>query len=89
MAKFQKKTKKGPVPHKVLSDRGVHLEQMHQKQQDSNIRHGQPVVIGQNDNGDNVIVNIGQKCPKCKRSVRGPNHANGEHHLGIVPKCGR
>lgn len=89
MAKFQKNTKRGPVPHRVLSDRGVHLEQMHQKQQYSNIRHGQSVVIYQNDNGDNVIVKIGQKCPKCNKRVRGPNHAQGAHHLGTVKKCGR
>ena len=85
MAKNQKNTKKGKrVTHKVLSDRGLHLEKALRASENSNILHGRSVIVGQNDNGEDVIVKIGQKCPKCHKRVRGPNHAEGTHHKGIV-----
>lgn len=85
MAKNQKTTKKGAkVPHKVLSDRGLHLEKSQQALENSNIFHGRSVIVGQNDNGEDVVVKIGQECPKCHKRVRGPNHAEGTHHRGTV-----
>lgn len=83
MANFNR-TKKGPVPHKVLSDRGVFLEQAHDRQQCSSIGFGQKVVVGQNDNGEDIVVTQGQKCPSCRMRVRGPDHVNGMHHRGTV-----
>lgn len=80
---------KNPVQHTVLSDRGVHLGQAHERQQNSNIRHGQPVVIGQNDDGADIVVKIGQKCPVCNKRVRGVNHTGGDHHRKTVKRCGR
>ena len=29
------------------------------------------------------------KDPDCKFKVRGPNHEDGDHHNGTVPKCRR
>lgn len=86
MAKFTRNTKKGPVPHKVLSERGIHLEQAHQRQQGINIHTGKTVVIGQNDNGEDITVQIGHRCPKCRKRVRGLNHAEGAHHNGGVTR---
>ena len=75
--------KHGSVPHEILSDRGVRLEQAHQAQQNSNTNYNQRVIIGQlDDSGKDIRVPIGTKCPKCKKRVRGLNHANGAHHLG-------
>lgn len=76
-----RKTKKGPVPHKVLSDRGEHLDQAHQRQHRSNICAGETVVV----DGD-TRIEIGQQCPTCKRRVRGHNHVNGDHHKGTVKR---
>jgi len=89
MAKKQKNTKKGPVPHQVLSDRGVHLEQAHHRQQGSNVHHGEPIVIGQDDEGKDIVVKVGQRCPVCQKRIRGLNHLEGAHHAGNVPKHSR
>jgi hypothetical protein len=83
------KTKKGPVEHKVLSDRGVHLEQCSFRQQCSSIGFGRKITVGQDGNGDDIVVTQGQKCPKCRMKVRGPNHAEGHHHRGIAIPCGQ
>jgi hypothetical protein len=81
--------KRGPVPHTVLSDRGVYLEQAHQRAQCNSIGFGQVVVLENNDNPElRVTVTIGQRCPKCKMRVRGQNHIEGAHHRGCVTKCG-
>lgn len=88
MANFNK-NKKGPLEHKVLSDRGVHLEQTSLRQQCSSIGFGQKITVGQSDNGDDIIVTQGQKCPKCKKRVRGVNHVDGYHHRGIAATRGR
>ena len=88
MAKNQKKNeKRGPVKHKVLSDRGVHLEQRNIAATNSSILHGLPAIVGQDAEGKDIMVKIGQKCPKCNMRVRGFNHANGDHHRGTVPTC--
>ena len=90
MAQFNRKnTKRGPLEHKVLSDRGVHLEQAHQRQGSSSLGFGQKIIIGENDNNEDIVVTQGQKCPKCKMRVRGPNHVDGTHHRGIVVTCGQ
>lgn len=82
MGRLQKTNEKhGPAVHNVLSDRGVHLAQAHQRQQNSNIRTGQLVIVG-----DNIRVEIGQRCPVCKKRVRGPNHVSGDHHRGIITR---
>ncbi len=86
MSNHEKK-KGGTVPHKVLSDRGVFLEKAHQATASSSIHYGRSVVVCQNGCGDDIIVKIGQRCPSCRRRVRGPNHVNGAHHRGVVPKC--
>ena len=75
------KNKNIPVPHSVLSDRGVHLEHSHKSQHGSNINSGQNAVIG-----ENYCVKIGSKCPECGFRVRGLKHAEGAHHRKIVPK---
>ena len=85
MAKNMNK-KKGPVQHVVLSDRGVHLEQASQRQHQGSLGFGQPIIVGTNTDGENIIVNQGQKCPRCNKRVRGPNHAEGDHHKGISPQ---
>jgi len=91
----RKDVQKGAVPHKVMSDRGVHLAQAHQRQYNANIRlqrsrlNTTQVVIGQDENGDDIRVEFGSICPKCKMRVRGPNHASGMHHRGVVPRQSR
>lgn len=82
-------SKKTSVPHKVLSDHGVRLEEAHKRQHCGSIGYGQKVVIGQNNDGTDIIVKQGQRCPDCRKRVRGPNHADGMHHKGIVPKNAR
>ena len=89
MAKFQKNEKRGPVPHKVLTDRGVYLEQRHTATQNSSIHHGKSAVIGQKDDGSDIVAKIGQKCPNCRFRVRGVNHAEGAHHRGMVHQGSR
>lgn len=89
MARNKKNTKKGPVPYKILSDRGVHLQQVHQRQQGSNIHTGEMVVIGQDDKGKDIIATVGQRCPICNKRIRGLNHTEGAHHQGNVPRCSR
>lgn len=84
MAKFIKKTKKGPVQHKVLSDRGVLLENAHLQGQGICVNRGQSAVIGEKEDGSPMTVDIGDSCPKCRMKVRGPNHAEGDHHNGRV-----
>ncbi|KKN91187.1 hypothetical protein LCGC14_0220530 [marine sediment metagenome] len=79
-----KKRGHGPIVHKVFNDRGLHLERVHLDSLGSNLNHGRPVVIGQGENGEDISVKIGQKCPRCKMRVRGFNHANGAHHKGTV-----
>ena len=73
--------KRGSVPHKVLTDRGVHLEQANQRQQGSNIHTGKMA-----DGGEGIRIQIGSRCPSCGKRVRGLNHVNGDHHRGIVKK---
>ena len=87
MARSVNVRKKGvSVPHKILSDRGVRLEHAYQTGENSNINHGQTVVIERKEDGNHVIVKIGSKCPKCKMRVRGLNHVEGNHHRGITPQ---
>ncbi len=87
MAKFRGKPEKhGPVPHKVFTDRGLTLERINQSQQNTNINYGQSVVVDQDSEGRDISVKIGSKCPKCRKRVRGLNHADGDHHKGIIPK---
>lgn len=85
----KKQSEKKLVLDKILSDRGEHLRQAHQAQQESNIHNDQPVVIGQNKDGEDIRIRIGSKCPTCRMRVRGPNHVEGAHHRGVVPHCGR
>lgn len=87
MARRQE-SKKAPIPHKVFSDRGLRLEKAHKEQHNSNLNHDQTVVIDpdKDGTGEPVIVKIGQRCPKCGKRVRGPNHVKGDHHLRRVPK---
>ncbi len=86
MAKFIKKTHKKPVPHKVLSDRGVLLENAHLNGQGTSVSRGQVAVIGEKEDGSPITVDIGDRCPKCRKRVRGPNHAEGSHHNGTVKR---
>jgi len=84
--------KKGPVPHEI-SERGLYLERAQLAQQNSNIHHGEDVVVGQetaeDGNTKDILVKVGNKCPSCHKRVRGPNHANGIHHRGLVRKHNR
>lgn len=90
MAKtISKNEKRGPVPHKILSDRGVHLEQCRITSENSNLMHGMPAFSFMDNSGKSVSVLIGQQCPVCKKRVRGLNHENGDHHKGIPTKRGR
>lgn len=87
MAKFRgKQEKRSLVPHKVFTDRGLILERTHQAQQNTNINHDQSVVVGQDNEGKDISVKIGSKCPICNKRVRGLNHVNGDHHKRTVPK---
>lgn len=86
MAKFIKNTKKGPVPHKVLSDRGVHLESSNRASENSNILHGRTAFMWADQGGKEIPVKVGQRCPKCKMRVRGINHESGAHHKGTVTR---
>lgn len=79
--------KRGLVPHKVLSDYGVHLEKGHRMSQESNINHGMPVFSFLNKEGKSITIKVGDKCPICKKRVRGLNHENGDHHKGLAVKC--
>lgn len=83
MAKHSGQNKKGPVPHKVLSDRGVFLEQRHNVSENSNIHHGATAFSFLNDSGQLINVKVGQQCPVCKKRVRGIKHEDGDHHKGI------
>lgn len=74
---------------KVLTDRGVHLEHIHNSRQCSSMYYGQNAVVGQDAEGDDIVVAIGSRCPKCHMRVRGFNHAEGHHHLGTVPRVSR
>lgn len=86
MTKLHSKPKNhGPVPHEILTDRGVMLERAHLAQHDSNIHYGQSVVVNQDGAGNDIAVKIGQKCPVCQKRVRGLNHIEGDHHKGISP----
>jgi len=89
MAKDKKNTKRGLVPHKVLSPRGEWLERANVARQNSNINNGAPIVIGQDDEGKDIVVKVGQRCPVCKKRIRGLNHLEGAHHTGNVPKHSR
>lgn len=73
--------KREPIPQKVISERGMQLEQAHQRQQGSNINAGMEVVIT-----EDIRVKVGQRCPICKKRVRGLNHVNGNHHKGLVAR---
>jgi len=74
-----KHSKEDSAPHTIISERGMFLEQAHQRQQNSNVNTGMDVVIT-----EDIRVKIGQRCPTCKRRVRGLNHVNGAHHRGMV-----
>ncbi len=89
MARTSESKKRGPVPHKIFSDRGLRLEKAHTAQECSNIHYGKPVVIGQDEQGDDIRVNIGDVCPKCRKKVRGFNHEEGAHHRGTVKRHSR
>ena len=90
MAKFHKKNeKRGPVTHKVFSDRGLRLERASSASQCSSLNYGQSVIVGQKSDGQDVVVKIGHKCPTCRFRVRGFNHAEGAHHKGMVNKRSR
>ncbi len=80
-----KKEKNGPVPHKILNDRGLRLERANLSRQPSNINHGKSIVVGQDGGGNDILAKIGSECPKCRKRIRGLNHAEGDHHKGIVP----
>lgn len=77
-------SKHGPVQHKILSDHGVWLEKGNRMNQDSNQNRGMPVFSFLDTKGTSISVQVGQKCPVCKKSVRGLNHENGDHHKQIV-----
>ena len=81
MASNRRETKTGPVPHSVLSDRGVHLEQAHLRHENSDILDGVSVRIT-----DDITVKVVETCPVCKKKVRGINHAEGIHHRGVVKR---
>ncbi len=90
VAKFNKDSGKGkPVPHKILSARGNHLIASQVASQCSSLSYGKSAVVGQNGDGEDIVVKIGQHCPKCRFRVRGMNHAEGAHHKGIVHKHSR
>ena len=80
---------RGPVPHKILSDRGIHLERCRIQAENSNLMHGMTAFSFLDDNNQSIEVKIGQKCPICKNRVRGLNHENGDHHKGISIRRGR
>lgn len=80
MSKYGNKKKNEPVPHKVLSDRGVHLETAHRASENNNLLHGQTAFMWKNPNGEEVPIKVGQICPKCRKRVRGLHHAEGYHH---------
>ena len=89
MERKTKHTKRSAVPHKVLSDRGVHLVRSNRATENSNIHHGKTAFVWRNPNGEEVAVKVGQICPKCQKRVRGVNHEAGMHHKGITVKYGR
>lgn len=82
------RSKKGPVSVSI-SERGLQLERANQAQQSSNLHNGTMVVIGQTENGGDIGVAVGSKCPICKKRVRGLHHASGMHHRGVVPRNSR
>lgn len=83
-----KPAKKGPVPHKILSDRGLHLSRCNETPT-LNILHGQTAFMHPNSNGKDVSIRVGDKCPICRKKVRGLLHKDGNHHKGIVIKRSR
>lgn len=88
MANNDRKSKKSPLPQKELSVRGTHLEAAHKNQQGNSVNHGQKVIIGQDDNGKNVTITIGEEC-HCGHRIRGAGHLEGMHHKKTVPVCGK
>jgi len=74
---------------KVLSDRGVHLEHVHNARQCSSVHYGKNIVIGQDDNGKDILAPIGSRCRVCGMRIRGFDHTSGAHHNKRVPKCVR
>jgi hypothetical protein len=78
---------------KSISERGMHLEAAHERQQNSNIHAGKMVVVGEikNENGETekIMTEIGSRCRLCGNRVRGLNHINGAYHKGNVPKHSR
>jgi hypothetical protein len=82
-----KPKKNSPAPKKELSERGIHLEKSHKEMQGNSPGFGKKFIVGQDDNGKDVFLTIGQRCG-CGRRVRGRNHLEGAHHNKRVPRCG-
>jgi hypothetical protein len=84
-----KNHEQGPILHKVLSPRGEWLERANAASQNINIHNNTQIVIRQDDEGKDIVVKVGQRCPVCKKRIRGLNHLDGAHHAGNVPKHSR
>ena len=70
-----------------LTPRGEMLHEAHNRQQGTSPRYGETVVVGKDDNGDDIKLTIGMRC-SCGRRVRGVNHLKGAHHNKRVARCG-
>lgn len=69
-----------------LTPRGEMLHESHDRQQGTSLRYGETVVVKDN-NGDDIQITIGTRCP-CGFRIRGANHLEGAHHKKRVPRCG-
>jgi len=70
-----------------LTPRGEMLHEAHSRQQGTSPRYGETVVVGTDDNGDDIKLTIGTRC-SCGRRIRGANHLQGAHHNKRVARCG-
>lgn len=70
-----------------LTPRGEMLYEAHGRQQGTSLRYGETVIVGEDDNGDDIKITIGTRC-SCGYRIRGIHHLKGAHHKKIVPRCG-
>lgn len=70
-----------------ITPRGQILHQSHSRQQGSIPHYGETIVVGKDDNGNDIKITIGMRC-SCGRRIRGVNHLEGAHHRKNVSRCG-
>jgi len=62
-----------------MTKRGEFLRKGHINSQYSNIFRGEKINI------KNRMYTIGDRCPVCRKRIRGLNHVAGSHHQAAMP----